>query len=64
MSFDNKNYPNRKDHRKQYIGAQACDTSCRPNGGCPVCRDNRLHRTKREMEKAKSLVEDVTHEKN
>ena len=31
MSFD-KSYPNRKDHRKQYIGSKAEDKWCRRNG--------------------------------
>ena len=41
MSFD-KNYPNRKDHRKPYRKAKAVDRSCRNHKSCPWCMDNRL----------------------
>jgi hypothetical protein len=46
MAFDN-HYPNRKDKRKPYYRAGKCDKSCRPNGGCPWCRGNRMHSTKK-----------------
>ncbi len=42
MSFD-KNYPNRKDHRKEYRKSKRFDRSCRPGGSCPYCQNNRLH---------------------
>jgi hypothetical protein len=48
MSFDNATYPNRKDWRKPYLkGAKRFDRSCRPNGGCGYCRDNRLNADKK-----------------
>jgi hypothetical protein len=51
MSYDNKNYPNRKDWIKPYHGAGRYDRSCRCNGRCSYCRDNRLHSRKlRELE--------------
>jgi hypothetical protein len=34
MSFD-KQYPNRKDHRKPFQGAKAHDVTCRNHGSCP-----------------------------
>jgi hypothetical protein len=46
MAFD-KEYPNRKDWRKPYRRrAQQCDSTCRPNGGCPYCERNRFHSRK------------------
>jgi hypothetical protein len=46
MSFDT-DYPNRKDHRRPYRGTKAVDRTCRPHGGCPWCREGRLHRDRR-----------------
>ena len=40
--MDKKN-PTKKDWVKPYYGAQAVDTSCRCNGGCNYCRENRLY---------------------
>ncbi len=54
MSFDNP-YPNRKDKRKPFRGAKAVDSQCRNHGDCPYCRGNRLAKTKREIERIKSL---------
>jgi hypothetical protein len=46
MSFD-KDYPNRKDHRKPYTKkAEKCNRSCRPGGSCPYCRNGRLRKRK------------------
>ena len=42
MGFD-KDYPNRKDHRKPFRGAKAVDHSCRNNGACGYCSANRQH---------------------
>ena len=32
-----------KERRRPYHGAEAVDQCCRPHGGCPWCRNNRLH---------------------
>lgn len=40
MSFD-KNYPNRKDHRKPHRGSKAISPSCKNHGGCPRCESGR-----------------------
>ena len=42
MSFD-KNYPNRKDHRRPYYGSKAFDSFCRNHGSCPYCAEGRQH---------------------
>lgn len=54
MSFD-KNYPKRKDWRKQYRGAKSIDKSCRNHGNCEWCRRNRTFRSKKI--KASSIAE-------
>ena len=46
MSFD-KQYPNRKDHRKKFYKAKAYDRSCRNHGACYYCKDNRMHHNKK-----------------
>ena len=46
MSFD-KEYPNRKDHRKKYYNAKSFDRSCRNHGSCAHCISSRLHKHSR-----------------
>jgi predicted nucleotidyltransferase len=58
MSFDNKNYPNRKDHIKPYYGSKAFDRSCRNHGSCDWCHDNRTHSTKTRDPNLSSPVEE------
>lgn len=55
MSFY-KDYKNRKDRRKPYKGPASFDMSCRPNGGCPWCKGNRLYKT---IQKLKSTEEQL-----
>jgi len=56
MSFDNKNYPHRKDHRKPYYRSGKCDRTCRPNGGCPYCQSSRLHAQNKAKISAKEQI--------
>lgn len=35
-------------HKRPYTGSKRFDTSCRCHGSCSYCRDNRLHRDRRE----------------
>lgn len=58
MSFD-REYPNRKDHRKRYYGAKSYDRSCRNNGTCGYCEDNRMHHNKKRKESAKYIISDM-----
>lgn len=51
MSFD-KDYPNRKDHRKPYHGAGRHTRSCRNGGSCDWCRSNRTIADRKLKEKA------------
>ena len=43
MSLD-KAIEHGKEHRKAYKGAKAVDCTCRNNGSCKWCRENRLYR--------------------
>lgn len=57
MSLD-KSIKYCKEHRKQYMGAQSVDPTCRPNGGCHICANDRLFSLKRErFRKQDELVE-------
>lgn len=42
MAFD-KNYPNRKDHRKSYRGGRVVSYGCRNHGSCGYCAENRQY---------------------
>ena len=49
MSLD-KAIQHGKEHRKPYRGSKAFDSSCRNHGSCDWCRNNRLHKFKKEYE--------------
>lgn len=36
-----------KTHKKEYTGSKSFDKTCRCNGGCSYCRDNRGHKNNR-----------------
>ena len=60
MSFDNKSYPNRKDHRRPYLrGSKRFDRSCRNHGGCPYCERGRKHRRLVALEALKQRMEEL-----
>lgn len=40
-----------KEHRKEYYGAQAVDKTCRCGGSCVRCRNNRLYKNKKRLQK-------------
>lgn len=50
-----------KEHRKQYRGAKAIDSTCRNHGSCEFCKSNRLYQSKKQMEKMKVREEDEKH---
>jgi len=58
MSFDDKDYPNRKDWRKPYFRGARYHRSCRPNGGCGYCAGNRLHGEKKRKFTAEEKIKD------
>lgn len=50
MSFY-KDYPNRKDWRKDYRDQRSVDSTCRSHGSCGYCTNSRLY-NKRKVELA------------
>jgi tRNA/tmRNA/rRNA uracil-C5-methylase (TrmA/RlmC/RlmD family) len=59
MSFD-KDYPNRKDHRKPFeTVAERVSTQCRHGGSCGYCKSNRLIKTTKAELKAKNDIKFV-----
>ena len=48
MSLD-KAIEHGKEHRKKYRGAKAVDRTCCNHGSCAYCRDNRLHKHKKQI---------------
>ena len=40
----NKAIAHGKEHRKEYRGAKACDSTCRNHGSCGWCQSNRLYK--------------------
>lgn len=47
MSFDK--YMG-KEHRKQYHGAKAVDSTCRNHGSCAYCKSNRTFKNRKRLE--------------
>jgi len=47
MSLD-KSIKHGKEHRKPYHKSKRFDRHCRPGGKCDWCRNNRLHKHKRQ----------------
>lgn len=40
-----------KEKRKPYRGSKAIDCTCRNHGSCEWCRENRLHKFKKSLDK-------------
>lgn len=47
-----------KEKRKPYRRGKAIDTACRNHGECSYCRDNRLHKYKRELARLQFELDD------
>lgn len=50
MSLD-KSIQSGKEHRKEYRGSKACDTTCRNHGSCVWCEGNRRYKEFRDNQK-------------
>lgn len=59
MSFDNKDYPNRKDRRKSYRGSKSFDRSCRNHKSCPYCEGTRIFDKKKVEEHSKLDLKEI-----
>jgi len=53
-----------KEKRKPYWGAKAVDRTCRNNGSCPWCKDNRTHNTKRALFTTHEDLEEMPYDDN
>ena len=58
MSLD-KAIQHGKEHRKPYYRSGRFDRTCRPNGSCGYCRNNRAHKHKKKECACKAQVDDV-----
>lgn len=50
MSLD-KAIQHGKEKRKPYTGSKAIDRTCRSHGGCDWCRENRMHKYNKKIER-------------
>ena len=58
MSLD-KAIEHGKEKRKPYYRSGRFDPTCRPNGSCPYCQNNRMHRHKKKECACKNQVDDI-----
>ena len=56
----NKSIKHGKEKRRPYFTVGKNDPTCRPNGGCPYCKNNRLHKKKKREESCKDQLKDYT----
>ena len=57
----NKAIEHGKERRKPYRGSKAFDKTCRNHGGCDWCRENRLHKFKKEEEKNLDKLKEISY---
>ncbi len=48
-----------KEHRKPYYKSGRFDPTCRPNGGCSYCENNRAHKNKKKELDQKQQIKDL-----
>ena len=49
-----------KERRKPYYRSGEYDPTCRPNGGCPYCKNNRMHKHKKKQNACKEQEKEYT----
>ena len=59
MSMD-KAIKSGKEHRKQYRGIKSWDYTCRNHGSDVWCRNNRLYKYRKSIDKANQKIDEVT----
>ena len=57
----NKAIEHGKERRKPYRGSKAFDKTWRNHGGCDWCRENRLHKFKKEEEKTLDKLKEISY---
>lgn len=55
MSLD-KAIKHKKEHRKQYRGSKAIDKTCRNHGSCDWCKENRLYKSNKQIDKMNAKI--------
>lgn len=60
--FRNSQYPNRKDWIKPLRKSKAFDKTCRCNGSCNYCRENRDHSTNQRIQSSKAKYKEWENE--
>lgn len=58
MSLD-KAVENHKEHRKPYRGSKTFDRTCRNQGSCDWCRDNRLYNSRKKLESSNDKLKET-----
>lgn len=61
MSLD-KAIKHGKEHREPYHGSKSFDKTCRNHGGCNCCKDNRLYRSNKLLEKSDQDLDEIDFE--
>jgi hypothetical protein len=57
----NKAIEHGKERRKPYRGSKAFDKTCRNHGSCDWCKENRLHKFKKEEEKTLDKLKEISY---
>ncbi len=57
MSLD-KAIEHKKEHRKEYRGAKAIDTTCRNHGSCSYCESNRQIQKTKARKRADAMLKE------
>jgi hypothetical protein len=57
-----KSINHKKEKRKPYYTTGRFDPTCRPNGGCPYCRNNRAHKHKKKEISCKDQIKEYSEE--
>jgi hypothetical protein len=59
MSLD-KAIEHGKEKRKPYYRSGKYDPTCRPNGGCPYCKNSRAHKHKKKESACKAEIKEYS----
>ena len=62
MSLD-KSIQSGKEHRKPFRKAQAVDPTCRCHGTCQYCKNNRLYKNLKNLQKALDKQKEIWYNK-
>lgn len=63
MSLD-KSIKHKKEKCKPYYTVGKYDPTCRPNGGCPYCKNNREHKHKKKESACKAQLKEYSEQES